>query len=147
MTALKLGKNAANAFAIHVSLPRGITELKSYCKVNGGRMVVSESELSFAMSAGLGAMMECGLVEISSDTAMSVAPVSVPVPVKETSAESPKTALQMTVDIHVSEGGDLEGDADVKATEAAPLEEIKAEETKVEAEEAPDAPKSRRRRV
>lgn len=145
MPNLKLGKKSNNMYAVHISLPRGIVEMKSYCKVNGGMLTVSKSEFDFAMAAGMDKLIAAEVISVG-DAAPAVAAAAKPVEVKAPavdvkSEESlPVTSVQMTVEM-------------AEPAEA-PVEEVSndvVEEASEPTEEAMDAPKdaakSRKRRA
>lgn len=146
MPNLKLGKKSNNMYAVHVSLPRGIVEMKSYCKVNGGVLAVSKSEFDFAMAAGMDKLIAAEVVAVGS-VSESPAPVvkhveskpAVDVEVK-VDESIPVTSVQMTVEM--SEPAELSAE---EAKEEVVEEVVEAVE---ESSDAPkDAAKSRRRRV
>lgn len=145
MPNLKLGKKSNNMYAVHISLPRGIVEMKSYCKVNGGMLAVSKSEFDFAMAAGMDKLIAAEVISVGEAATVVVSPVKpveVKVPVVEVKSEEslPVTSVQMVVDM-------------AEPAEA-PVEEVSndvVEEVAEPAEESSDAPKdaakSRRRRA
>lgn len=157
MTVVKLGKNAASAFAVHISLPKGIVDLKAYCKVNGGSMLLSDNEMAFAMASGLGNLIESKVVSIAAEGAEvkyapKMAEVAKPVIVEVPVVETPVTAIQMTVEKHTAEGGELEGtDNTAGVVASAETTEVVQEVIpEIATEVAPDAEatsKPKRRRV
>ena len=88
---LILGAEAKNKYAIHISIPTGIIELKGYCKLHGG-VVLTDAEISFARSAGLDELIKSNVVAIEGEVKV-VAPkaevkaVVAPKVVKEVKAE------------------------------------------------------------
>lgn len=145
MPNLKLGKKSNNMYAVHISLPRGIVEMKSYCKVNGGMLAVSKSEFDFAMAAGMDKLIAAEVVAVGESSSVAI-PVAVPVvktvevraAVAEVKVEDsmPVTAVQMTVEM---------------SEPAEAVVEESVEEVTDYTEESADAPKdtakSRRRRA
>jgi len=144
MPNLKLGKKSNNMYAVHISLPRGIVEMKSYCKVNGGMLAVSKSEFDFAMAAGMDKLIAAEVISVGEGAlvAETAKPVEVKAPVVEVNSEEslPVTSVQMTVEMAEPAEAPVDEVSEKIAEEASEPVEGSTDSTK-------DSIKPRRRRA
>lgn len=144
MPNLKLGKKSNDMYAIHVSLPKGIIEMKSYCKVNGGSLSLTDYEFKFALASGADKLIASSVLAVSDGVVEVAAPVVAKAPEAKVEAKAPVivedlpvTSVQMTVEMNdMAEPAEAVENAEAVDSTADVVEDS-----------AKDAAKPRKRRV